>query len=153
MPISTTRRPIQAARGAALRPSAVPRRMPTPAQQGPCVTATLKRGRMYLYASIPFERDKPVAIDDALIKEHKVKHISAEQLRMELEDLYETITDSDGEKFEKAIFEVRDNQPRPPTAIEEREAQRPRRVREFIEVPQRENAGALRARPNGTGRR
>lgn len=132
MPI--VRRPV--------RTTATPARAAMPqrasAQKDLVTTATLKRGRIYFYRNISFERNKPVAIDNALLVTHNLQDkLDAATLAEELEDLFETITDSDKEMFEKPIFTVLHNQEAPLTAIEEAAAKRPRRVRTFVEVPDR----------------
>lgn len=100
-----------------------------------CTTATLQRGRVYYYANIPFERGVPLAIDEKLCKTFNYDG-GAEFLATELEDLFEEITDSDNEQFAKPIFEVKRNQPRPMTAEEKARAEKPRRVRQFVEWPE-----------------
>lgn len=99
-----------------------------------CTTATLQRGRVYYYANIPFERGVPLAIDDKLCKTFNYEG-GAEFLTTELEDLFEEITDSDSETFAKPIFEVKRNQPRPMTAEEKVRAEKPRRIRQYVEWP------------------
>ena len=58
-----------------------------------CITATLLRGRVYVFRNMQYERGIPNVVKD-------------ESLAMILEDLYDEVHDSDGEVIEKPIFEI-----------------------------------------------
>lgn len=117
----------------------------SPARRGLVTTATLVRGRVYFYKGVPFDRGVEVGIVQELLDQHNVDS-SVEQFLYELEDLYETVTDSDKEKWEKSIFELREGRPMPATTAEQREAERPRRIKQFVEVPRRDSRDAGVAR-------
>jgi hypothetical protein len=91
-----------------------------------CTTATLLRGRTYVFTpakkaadgtalpSMQFFKGQPVKIDDP-------------EIAAELEELVEEVTDTDEEILEKPIFSVEDGQPIPPPAIDpSAEQNRPR---------------------------
>lgn len=62
-------------------------------------TATLIRGRVYFYKDKRFDANEVVIVDDPLAAI--------------LEELHETVTDSDQEAYEKPMFDVRRNVPPP----------------------------------------
>lgn len=55
-------------------------------------TATLLRGRVYVYKNVSFERGIPVVVDDALAAE--------------LEEMFDEVRDADQEIIEKPLFSV-----------------------------------------------
>lgn len=100
-----------------------------PTKRDTVTTASLLRGRVYVYMispeveSIRFEKDKPPTVLE------DIEGIATEDLAAELEQLYETVTASDGESFDKPIFEVLRGQPRP-----DNEEDKPRTVRRIVSV-------------------
>jgi hypothetical protein len=62
-------------------------------------TATLLRGRVYVYKNVSFERGVPVVVTD--------------ELAAELEELFDEVRDADQEIIEKPLFSVVYEVPRP----------------------------------------
>lgn len=77
-------------------------------KQEKCITATLLRGRVYVFQNVHFMRGVATVVDDGLAAE--------------LEALCEEVTDSDGEVFEKMLFEV-DYEATVPTPGDEEDAE------------------------------
>lgn len=67
-------------------------RKPAAPAQGLVTTATLLRGRVYIFENQEFLKD--------------VTREVALELGQKLEDLFEQVTDSEGEEYEKPTFEV-----------------------------------------------
>lgn len=90
------------------------------------ITATLLRGRVYCYGNVHYERDKPTVV-------------KTEGLALELEDLYEEITDSEGDVAEKVIFDI-DWEADPPVDedAERKERLRARRSKRFRDRDERQ---------------
>ena len=86
-------------------PSATASAQTTPAAQANTVTtATLVRGKVYVYKGVHYKKDIPVVVDDATA--------------LLLEDLYELVTDADHEEFEKPYFDIQRNVPPAPVEVE-----------------------------------
>ena len=62
-------------------------------------TATLLRGRVYVYKGLTFERGLPVVVTD--------------DLAADLADMYDEVRDSDNEIIEKPLFNVLYDAPKP----------------------------------------
>lgn len=65
----------------------------TPKKQDLVNTATLTRGRVYVYKGIHFEKNVEIVVSD--------------EIADALTELYATSKDTDGEEFEKPLFDVR----------------------------------------------
>ncbi len=113
-------------------------------------TVTLLRGRVYCFYNVMFEVGVETAIDNDLIKRNNIPR-TPEELAEEISDLFEEVVDSDGDDFSKPIFEVRHNRPRPVSVEEQKRTEKPRRIRQYIEVPNKPGPGRPRmvgVRPN-----
>jgi hypothetical protein len=84
----------------------------TPATKSDTVTtATLVRGKTYVWKNIHYKVNNPVVVEDATA--------------LELEQLYQEVRDADGELYEKPYFDIQRNVPRP---VEEVSGPTPRRL-------------------------
>jgi hypothetical protein len=105
-------------------------------------TATLLRGRVYVYKGVTFERGVPVTVPD--------------DLGAELEDMFDEVRDSDNEIIEKPLFSVLyDVVPPAPAAslAPRRRRVQPANVRSAPAVAEpepEEQAPRIRRRPRGS---
>jgi hypothetical protein len=108
-------------------------------------TATLLRGRVYVYRSVSFERGVPVVVTD--------------DLAAELEEMFDEVRDADQEIIEKPLFSVLYDVPKPPPVLTVPTRRRPpANVRsaqaaagtEAPEVIDEAPRSRIRRRPRGT---
>ena len=103
-------------------------------------TATLLRGRVYVYAKVHFQRGVPTVVGGALADE--------------LEDLFDEVRDSDSDTFEKPYFLVEHNVD-PPDSVEKREEEKKKARRRLRRLPAAISSDddAERSRPRRRKRR
>lgn len=70
-------------------------------------TATLIRGRTYVYKDVHFMINETVVLNDLELK------MPVSSFAGDLEELHSEVVDGDGDRFEKPLFDVQRDVPRP----------------------------------------
>lgn len=115
MVVHTRPLPRTIAQSKTLGQSAVSHEVPVTGEKVTLVT--LERGKTYFYANVKFERNKTLVLEDQDWDDKRKKDLP--KVAKELEKLVNIIHDGDGEAFDKPVFTVEYNRPRPPPVDEE----------------------------------